>query len=352
MWQRLGQHFLHDQMVVEQISDEIFQLQQKLGATSCMEIWPWKAVLTSYLIDRFDQLVLFEIDTKLRNRLEPFESRGKAHIIWWDILQQEFKLNPDTGKLTLPEWDPDILAQEKSKTEKKQKSLTQASSSFQQDSALQDSPILGRDANTSENESHSRLKQTSIPPKKDANTTKIVQKSASDRPVYTILPSKTLVVGNLPYYITSPILRKFFVDNVTEFWLGSEYSGGVFLVQKEVAEKIITAAKKKSYLRRLLNYNYQIDYCFTVASTFFTPPPKVDSAVIKIEHMWAKLPLEKFQRLLRLLDIISPYKRKTLGKIRKMENDRLFEFNKELPAELNGKRLEEISRDEMKVMLG
>jgi 16S rRNA (adenine1518-N6/adenine1519-N6)-dimethyltransferase len=67
---------------------------------------------------------------------------------------------------------------------------------------------------------------------------------------------KTLVVGNLPYYITSPIFRKFFEDH--------QFTGGVFLIQKEVAEKIMTNAHKKSYLRWLLNNHYEIDYCFTV----------------------------------------------------------------------------------------
>jgi 16S rRNA (adenine1518-N6/adenine1519-N6)-dimethyltransferase len=57
-----------------------------------------------------------------------------------------------------------------------------------------------------------------------------------------LVPTKTLVVGNLPYYITSPILRKFFTGDDLVF------PGGIFLVQKEVAEKIMTSAKKKSFL--------------------------------------------------------------------------------------------------------
>jgi 16S rRNA A1518/A1519 N6-dimethyltransferase RsmA/KsgA/DIM1 with predicted DNA glycosylase/AP lyase activity len=41
--------------------------------------------------------------------------------------------------------------------------------------------------------------------------------------------SSRLVVGNLPYYITSPLLRK---------WLDGSVVGGVFLVQREVAEQL------------------------------------------------------------------------------------------------------------------
>lgn len=66
----------------------------------------------------------------------------------------------------------------------------------------------------------------------------------------------TIVVGNLPYYITSPILRKFFAEHA--------FPGGVFLVQKEVADKIRRDAKKKSYLRRLLHRTHQVTYAFTV----------------------------------------------------------------------------------------
>jgi 16S rRNA A1518/A1519 N6-dimethyltransferase RsmA/KsgA/DIM1 with predicted DNA glycosylase/AP lyase activity len=40
---------------------------------------------------------------------------------------------------------------------------------------------------------------------------------------------KTLVVGNLPYYITSPILRKFFADAGQQ-----KFAGGLFMLQDEV----------------------------------------------------------------------------------------------------------------------
>jgi len=177
-------------------------------------------------------------------------------------------------------------------------------------------------------------------------------KTASDRPDLAFQPSKTLVVGNLPYYITSPILRKFFVDPLSELGVGRGFCGGVFLVQKEVAEKLATNAKKKSYLRRLVNCNYQIDYCFTVGATFFTPPPKVNSAVIKLERISPKLTAEKFTKLLLLLDILSPYKRKTLGKIFKMEQQKLQALDVSFDEKLLPKRLEEVTREEIKMVLG
>jgi len=79
-----------------------------------------------------------------------------------------------------------------------------------------------------------------------------------DKKLYS---SQTLVVGNLPYYITSPILRKFFGYPAKD-GTGSqqEFAGGVFMVQDEVGQKLRSDAKKKSYLRWLLNYAYEVKY--------------------------------------------------------------------------------------------
>lgn len=118
---------------------------------------------------------------------------------------------------------------------------------------------------------------------------------------------KTLVVGNLPYYITSPILRKFFacVQPIRAGW--------VFLIQKEVAEKIVYNAPKKSFLRWCINYAYHVEYCFSVSPEAFTPPPKVTSAVIRLTpKTWDQIPSLSYDDLLIFLDQYSPFKRKTL----------------------------------------
>ncbi|MDR3169663.1 MAG: hypothetical protein LBU27_08220 [Candidatus Peribacteria bacterium] len=123
--------------------------------------------------------------------------------------------------------------------------------------------------------------------------------------------SKTLVVGNLPYYITSPILRKFF---------GNEHPnilGGLFMIQAEVGEKITVDAQKKSYLYRLLNYAYHVQYLKTVPAKAFNPPPKVKSCLVSLVKK-AEVPQLSFEALVSFLDAFAPYSRKTLGKIGKM----------------------------------
>ena len=122
---------------------------------------------------------------------------------------------------------------------------------------------------------------------------------------------KTLVVGNLPYYITSPILRKF-------FWNGFQnYAGGIFMVQDEVAQKLKSDAKKKSYLRRLLNYAYTVTYLKWVPGKCFKPIPKVKSALIQLTIKNYELSIER-DKLIEFLELFAPFSRKTLGAIATM----------------------------------
>ena len=161
---------------------------------------------------------------------------------------------------------------------------------------------------------------------------------------------KTLVVGNLPYYITSPILRKFFA--FTEL----TRSGWVFLIQKEVAEKIVHNAPKKSFLRWLINYAYTVEYCFSVPPEAFTPPPKVTSAVIRvIPKSLDEIPSLSYSTLLIFLDQYSPFKRKTLWashKIVSKLSKKAYSDQKEFDiTPYSHQRLEELGWDEMKVII-
>jgi 16S rRNA (adenine1518-N6/adenine1519-N6)-dimethyltransferase len=84
------------------------------------------------------------------------------------------------------------------------------------------------------------------------------------------------LIANIPYYITSKILRIF---------LESEYSPKeiVLMVQKEVAERIVSKPGKMSKLSVSIQYYGEAEYLFTVTKDNFNPPPEVDSAVIRIK---------------------------------------------------------------------
>jgi len=84
------------------------------------------------------------------------------------------------------------------------------------------------------------------------------------------------LVGNVPYYITTPILFQALQP--------PRPTRAVYLVQREVAERVVAPPGSKTY--GALSVNVQAvaraELLFRVPPGAFTPPPKVDSAVIRI----------------------------------------------------------------------
>jgi len=95
--------------------------------------------------------------------------------------------------------------------------------------------------------------------------------------ILNIVPPKTpyKVVANIPYQLTSPILRKFLVE--TE----DRPETLTLLVQKEMAEKICHTAKK-SLLSLFVETFGEAKIVRNVPASAFHPPPKVQSAVLHI----------------------------------------------------------------------
>ena len=83
------------------------------------------------------------------------------------------------------------------------------------------------------------------------------------------------LIANIPYYLTSPILRKFFTESSNPPQLA------VLLVQKEVAERICEP-KKLSVLALEVRIFANPEIIEIVKPESFLPPPKVDSAILKI----------------------------------------------------------------------
>lgn len=86
------------------------------------------------------------------------------------------------------------------------------------------------------------------------------------------------VVANLPYYITGQFLRKF---------LQTEYQPAAMtlLLQKEVAKRIVAAGGRESVLSISVKAYGMPRYIDTVKAGSFSPPPKVDSAILAIENI-------------------------------------------------------------------
>ena len=100
----------------------------------------------------------------------------------------------------------------------------------------------------------------------------------SDILKYTEKPdNRPLCVGNLPYYITSDIL----------FWFCSQaehFGAAVFMIQDEVADRLNAKAGTKAYGRLTVRMQLacEVEKLFTVPASAFVPPPKVNSAVIRL----------------------------------------------------------------------
>lgn len=97
--------------------------------------------------------------------------------------------------------------------------------------------------------------------------------------IHRIFQGNYRVIGNFPYNISSQIFFKILDDKdlVPEV---------VCMIQKEVAERIAEKPGSKTYgiLSVLLQAWYDIDYIMSVGSGAFCPPPKVQSAVIRLRR--------------------------------------------------------------------
>jgi 16S rRNA (adenine1518-N6/adenine1519-N6)-dimethyltransferase len=118
-----------------------------------------------------------------------------------------------------------------------------------------------------------------------------------------------VVAGNLPYYITSPILERALAGAVP-------FRRAVFLVQKEVADRITAepGSRDYGYLTVMLRLFAAAEMLFTVKPGAFQPPPKVDSAVVRFTPAAraSELGIDEPARFLRFVARAFGHKRKTL----------------------------------------
>jgi len=174
----LGQHWLKDRLVLDDIADEAV-LDDKSIQPLCLEIGPGLGTLTSSLLKRFYKVLAVEFDAKLAHNLPKSFPGTNLKVVNEDIL----KFNLES------------------------------------------------------------------------------------------IDEKYVVAGNIPYYITSPIITKLLTTE-------NKPEKIVLLIQKEVAERILAEPGKHTYLSlSVQNYAF-VEPGVVVPKSYFTPPPKVDSATI------------------------------------------------------------------------
>ena len=117
---------------------------------------------------------------------------------------------------------------------------------------------------------------------------------------------KIMVVADLPYYITTPILTHL-IENTEKI------DGYVVMMQREVANRLNAKVGTKDYnsLTILLNYYTDVEYLFTVPKKVFVPAPNVESAVVKIMTK-EKKEFEVDQKFFKFVRSCFVQRRKTL----------------------------------------
>ncbi len=96
--------------------------------------------------------------------------------------------------------------------------------------------------------------------------------------IFQIPDSKYKVVANLPYYITSPVIRMF-LESLNPPKLM------ILMVQKEVAERICASPPKMSLLAVSVQFYGKPEIVSLVSKKSFWPSPKVDSAILRITQI-------------------------------------------------------------------
>ena len=143
--------------------------------------------------------------------------------------------------------------------------------------------------------------------------------------------------GNLPYYITGPILERF---------AQAAHSAlrGVFLVQKEVAQRITAApgTRDYGYLSVQMQITALAELLLVVPPQAFHPPPKVDSAVVRLTpyDRAAQLGITDLPGFLQFVGLCFRHKRKTL------RNNLAYEYPGVSTLPQSGLRAEQLSVEE------
>jgi 16S rRNA (adenine1518-N6/adenine1519-N6)-dimethyltransferase len=126
---------------------------------------------------------------------------------------------------------------------------------------------------------------------------------------FSVLGPRFRAVGNLPYNISTPFL--FHLASFAESLID-----GTFMLQKEVVDRMVAAPDSAAYgrLSVMLQYRFQMKRLFDVPPGAFTPPPKVDSAIVRM----VPLPAERLRAVdeARFATFVSAgfgQRRKTLG---------------------------------------
>jgi 16S rRNA (adenine1518-N6/adenine1519-N6)-dimethyltransferase len=125
---------------------------------------------------------------------------------------------------------------------------------------------------------------------------RIINADALEIDPVAITPAPRAILANLPYNVGTLLLVN---------WLhnAKDYEFFALMFQKEVAERIVANVGSKAYgrLSVLCQFCCDVQYAFTIPARAFTPPPKIDSAVVILRPKKADYPvsIEALERVTR-----------------------------------------------------
>jgi 16S rRNA (adenine1518-N6/adenine1519-N6)-dimethyltransferase len=138
----------------------------------------------------------------------------------------------------------------------------------------------------------------------------IVQADVLETDIASLAGGPYVLVGNVPYYITTPILF--------HAMRHPRPARAVYLIQREVAERMTASAGDREYgaLSANVQATSRVETLFRVPAGAFTPPPKVDSAVVRITPLETSLvPAGAEERYRILVQGVFGFRRKQMRRV-------------------------------------
>ena len=139
------------------------------------------------------------------------------------------------------------------------------------------------------------------------------------------LEKKFLILGNLPYNISTKILSNFCLNNKLNV------SKMILMFQKEVAERIIAKVNSKEYSRItiLSNWKFDIKKIIDVKPNSFSPKPKVHSSILEFTPKKKVYEIKNPKNLEKITKVFFSQRRKMIKKpIKLLFKDLEFDYSK------------------------
>ncbi len=161
-----------------------------------------------------------------------------------------------------------------------------------------------------------------------------------------LFPEHYKIIANIPYYITGALIEKFLSTS-------HQPSRMVLLLQKEVAQRIVARDAKESILSLSVKAYGTPKYISTVKAKYFSPEPKVDSAIILIEKI-SKDFFSNFseEHFFKVIKTGFAHKRKMLiGNLKQKFNSETIEAAFEKAHVTKTVRAEDLSLEQWKIIV-